>query len=174
MAEKPLPTVPYGFASTTSLSILSTKDQKSSLPPETASSICILTESASETLEREGGRAAWLTVTGSVLVYYSSFGIINSFGFFQEYYQQDFLRSIAPSTIAFIGTLQIMLMNVLASVSGTLVDIYGVKVSLNFILRFLTACQKPELKHSFSTCTLDLALEARVPCSYYLSRRPGR
>ncbi|KAF2705024.1 MFS general substrate transporter [Pleomassaria siparia CBS 279.74] len=76
-------------------------------------------------LSKEGGRAAWLTVLGSVLVYYSSFGIINSFGFFQAYYQTDFLASTPPSTIAFIGTLQIMLMNLLASVSGALADSYG-------------------------------------------------
>ena len=63
-------------------------------------------------------------------MYYSSFGIINSFGFFQDYYSQSLLRNIAPSTIAFIGTLQIMLMNVLASVSGALCDEYGVTVGL--------------------------------------------
>jgi len=65
-----------------------------------------------------------------MLVYYSSFGIINSFGFFQDYYSHELLRNATPSIIAFVGTLQIMLMNVLASVSGALCDEYGVTASL--------------------------------------------
>jgi MCP family monocarboxylic acid transporter-like MFS transporter 10 len=79
--------------------------------------------------EREGGRVAWLTVVGSILVYYCSAGLVNSFGFFQAYYTRDFLDGTQTSTIAFIGTLQICLVNVLAAVSGTLCDFYGVKVS---------------------------------------------
>jgi MCP family monocarboxylic acid transporter-like MFS transporter 10 len=78
--------------------------------------------------EREGGSAAWLTVTGSVLIYYSSFGLMNSFGFFQAYYTQDFLKDTPASTIAFCGTIQMFLMNLLAAVSGALCDRYGVTV----------------------------------------------
>ena len=76
----------------------------------------------------EGGRAAWCTVAGSVLVYYSSFGIMNSFGFFQDYYTHDFLKDTPASTVAFCGTLQMFLMNTLAAVSGALCDRYGVTV----------------------------------------------
>ncbi|CAN9319547.1 unnamed protein product [Alternaria alternata] len=75
----------------------------------------------------DGGRAAWLTVAGSILVYYASFGVMNSFGFFQNYYSSDFLKQTPPSTIAFIGTLQMALMNFLAALSGALCDRYGVK-----------------------------------------------
>jgi len=78
---------------------------------------------------REGGRAAWLTVFGSILVYYASFGVMNSFGFFQNYYSSDFLKETPPSTIAFIGTVQMALMNLLAALSGALCDRYGVTVS---------------------------------------------
>jgi hypothetical protein len=101
-------------------------------PPisDAASPIYILTELTDLSLEREGNCAAWLTVVGSMLVYYSSFGIINSFGFFQDYYSHELLRNATPSIIAFVGTLQIMLMNVLASVSGALCDEYGVTASL--------------------------------------------
>ncbi|CAN9264231.1 unnamed protein product [Alternaria alternata] len=77
--------------------------------------------------EHDGGRAAWLTVAGSILVYYASFGVMNSFGFFQNYYSSDFLKQTPPSTIAFIGTLQMALMNLLAALSGALCDRYGVK-----------------------------------------------
>lgn len=77
---------------------------------------------------KEGGIEGWLTVLGSFLVYYTSFGIINSFGFFHEIYQREFLPTTPSSTIALIGALQIGLMNLLASLSGALYDCYGFKV----------------------------------------------
>ncbi|KAH6620246.1 major facilitator superfamily domain-containing protein [Boeremia exigua] len=85
------------------------------------SEACVIKE------EREGGVAAWLTVLGSALVYYASMGVLNSFGFFNNYYSHDFLQNTPTSTIAFIGTLQIALMNSLAAVSGALCDHYGVR-----------------------------------------------
>lgn len=76
----------------------------------------------------EGGREAWLTVLGSFLVYYSSFGIINSFGFFQNYYQTEYLLNASPAQISIIGTLQMALMNVLSTVSGGICDEHGIRV----------------------------------------------
>ncbi|KAH9868782.1 hypothetical protein J1614_007856 [Plenodomus biglobosus] len=83
--------------------------------------------SSCELREREGGVVAWSTVLGSILVYYASFGVMNSFGFFQNYYQTDFLHETPLSQIALIGTMQMALMNSLAAVSGALCDQYGVK-----------------------------------------------
>lgn len=78
---------------------------------------------------KEGGLQAWLSVTGSFLVYFASFGVINSFGFFQNYYQHDFLSDHPPSVIAIIGTLQISLMYLVGPIAGTLSDCYGPLVS---------------------------------------------
>jgi MCP family monocarboxylic acid transporter-like MFS transporter 10 len=86
---------------------------------------------ACEVKGHEGGCTAWLTVLGSILVYYASFGIMNSFGFFQDYYSNDFLKETSASTIAFVGTLQMCLMNLLAAISGALCDRYGVKVRVH-------------------------------------------
>lgn len=79
----------------------------------------------------EGGVEAWLTVAGSALVYFASFGIINTFGFFQDYYLSSFLSSYPPSTVAFIGTLQITLLYLLGPVAGALFDAFGLKVWRN-------------------------------------------
>lgn len=79
--------------------------------------------------QKEGDLSSWLTVLGSVLIYYSSFGILNSFGFFLNYYTKTFLKSTPTAHIAFIGTLQMALMNSLAAVSGPLCDRHGVKVT---------------------------------------------
>lgn len=78
----------------------------------------------------EGDTEAWLTVAGSTLVYFASFGFINSFGFFQDYYQLHFLSHYAPSTVAFIGTLQITLLYLIGPVAGALFDVFGLKVCL--------------------------------------------
>ena len=80
--------------------------------------------------DKEGGVEAWLTVAGSALVYFASFGFINSFGFFQNYYQSHLLSDYAPSKIAFIGTLQITLMYIMGPLAGALFDALGLKVQL--------------------------------------------
>ena len=76
----------------------------------------------------EGGALAWLAIAGSFLVYFASFGVVNSFGFFQTFYQKDYLKNYSPSVISFIGTLQITLMYLSGSVAGALFDVYGSKV----------------------------------------------
>ncbi|GME32616.1 Mfs general substrate transporter [Neofusicoccum parvum] len=78
-----------------------------------------------ENHDAEGGLQSWLTVAGSALVYFASFGYMNSFGFFQDYYQHGYLENYAPSSIAFIGTLQLGLMNLVGPVAGVLFDAYG-------------------------------------------------
>ena len=79
----------------------------------------------------EGGIEAWLTVVGSALIYFASFGFINTFGFFQNYYLSSFLTGYPPSTVAFIGTLQITLLYLLGPVAGALFDAFGFKVWRN-------------------------------------------
>ena len=78
----------------------------------------------------EGGTRAWLTVGGSALVYFATFGIINSFGFFQDYYQRGVLQGVPAATVSLVGTLQITLMNVLAAPVGALFDCYGLRVRI--------------------------------------------
>ena len=84
---------------------------------------------SSESKERETSRPAYLTILGSILVCYASSGLTSSFGFFQDFYSHEFLRETPNASIAFIGTLQMALTNLMAAVSGALCDQYGVKVS---------------------------------------------
>ena len=100
--------------------------------PTIESPIPISYSDTNDSKGKEGGWRGWLTVMGSSLVYFSTFGVINSFGFFQELYQDVYLPNTPPSTIAFIGTLQITLMNILAAPAGSLFDRYGFKVRYNY------------------------------------------
>lgn len=55
----------------------------------------------------DGGAAAWLTVLGAFLALFCSFGQLNSFGTFQTWYAEHQLSHLPPSTIAWIGSLQL-------------------------------------------------------------------
>lgn len=59
------------------------RDSGSTDDPET----CV-----TEKEQLEGGVAAWMTVVGAVLVYFASVGFVSSFGFFNNYYSQEFLK----------------------------------------------------------------------------------
>lgn len=69
--------------------------------------------------------AGWLTVAGSFLVYFVSFGYMNSFGYFQDYYLGHSLAGYPSSVIAIIGSLQLGLMNLIQPVAGGLADSYS-------------------------------------------------
>ncbi|KAL5513477.1 hypothetical protein ACEPAH_3876 [Sanghuangporus vaninii] len=75
----------------------------------------------------EGGLRAWMVVLGSFLVYFASFGVINSFGTFQEFYIQDYLSNYSATAIAFIGSLQITLLYVMGIIIGPIFDAKGFK-----------------------------------------------
>ncbi|KAL1617882.1 hypothetical protein SLS56_010804 [Neofusicoccum ribis] len=103
--------------------------------------ICVETHPVDEELEplSDGSVQGWLTVLGSALVYFASFGFTNSFGFFQDYYQTHYLPDTPPSTIAFIGTLQTSLMYVVGPIAGALFDAYGLRgVLFGLVVAFNT------------------------------------
>ncbi|EKM51453.1 uncharacterized protein PHACADRAFT_166015 [Phanerochaete carnosa HHB-10118-sp] len=75
----------------------------------------------------EGGLHGWLAVAGSFLVYFASFGVINSFGAFQTFYLDDYLSNYTAMVIAFIGALQITLLYVFGIITGPLFDALGLK-----------------------------------------------
>lgn len=118
----------------------------------------------------EGGAQAWLAIAGSFLVYFASFGVVNSFGFFQTFYQQDYLKNYSPSVISFIGTLQITLMYLSGSVAGALFDVYGSKVCQSNVFHRPMLQVWLTLSASGFTCLRHSAALAR--CSPRLSRSP--
>ncbi|KPM40732.1 hypothetical protein AK830_g5802 [Neonectria ditissima] len=73
----------------------------------------------------EHTKRAWLTVAGSFLVYFVSFGYMNSFGYFQDYYTQNDLADYSPSLVSFIGSLQLGLMYLVGPIAGVLYDAYS-------------------------------------------------
>lgn len=65
---------------------------------------------------------AWLRVFATFLVYVSTWGLLNAIGSYQNYYQDVLLKNESPSNLAWIGTLQAVLIILLGVFSGPLFD----------------------------------------------------
>ncbi|KAF5341733.1 hypothetical protein D9611_001313 [Ephemerocybe angulata] len=70
----------------------------------------------------DGGFWAWSTVIGAFLVQYSTFGYINAFGVYQDYYVRVYLTHSSPSDIGWIGGIQIFFNFGLGVIAGRLFD----------------------------------------------------
>ncbi|KAK3694530.1 major facilitator superfamily domain-containing protein [Podospora appendiculata] len=70
----------------------------------------------------DGGLQAWLQVLGSTVVLINTWGLINTFGVYQAYYETDLLSSKSPSDISWIGSVQASLLLLMGVFSGPLFD----------------------------------------------------
>ncbi|KAJ6589954.1 major facilitator superfamily domain-containing protein [Mycena vulgaris] len=70
----------------------------------------------------DGGARAWLVVVGGACATFSTFGYVNAWGVFQEYYEETLLKDSSPSNIAWIGSVQYSMVFVPALVSGHYFD----------------------------------------------------
>ncbi|KAH9908361.1 monocarboxylate permease-like protein, mch4 [Xylariomycetidae sp. FL2044] len=68
------------------------------------------------------GLQAWLQVVGSYALYFNTWGLINAFGVFQTFYENDLLRHMSPSDISWIGSAQSFFLLVVGVISGPLYD----------------------------------------------------
>lgn len=69
-----------------------------------------------------GGLTAWLQVLGSFFLFFNTWGIVNSFGTYQTYYESGILSSSSPSDISWIGSLQATLLLLVGSLTGPIYD----------------------------------------------------
>ncbi|UKZ78360.1 hypothetical protein TrVFT333_006097 [Trichoderma virens FT-333] len=83
----------------------------------------------------DGGLNAWLQVLGGWVVLAASWGLVNTFGAYQTYYQTVMLTSESASTISWIGSLQACLL----FLGGLVLLAQGVCVGLGMGLTFLPA-----------------------------------
>ncbi|KAH8801789.1 major facilitator superfamily domain-containing protein [Xylogone sp. PMI_703] len=68
------------------------------------------------------GVKAWLQVLGAFFLYFNSWGIINTFGVYQTYYEENILEHMSPSSIAWIGSIQSALLMLVGIITGPLFD----------------------------------------------------
>ncbi|KAI1400226.1 MFS general substrate transporter [Hypoxylon fuscum] len=70
----------------------------------------------------DGGLQAWIQVMGAFVVMIGTWGLINTFGVFQTYYETNLLSSSTSSDISWIGSVQGALLMLGGMVSGPLFD----------------------------------------------------
>ena len=69
-----------------------------------------------------GGLWAWLQVLGSFFLLFNSWGIINTYGSYQAYYETDLLPNTSPSAISWIGSIQAFLLLLVGALTGPIYD----------------------------------------------------
>ncbi|KAF7347110.1 MFS general substrate transporter [Mycena venus] len=70
----------------------------------------------------DGGFVAWRTVAGAWLVLFGTFGYAYTFGVYEDYYVRVFLPKHSPSSIAWIGSFQLMMPFLLGPIAGKIFD----------------------------------------------------
>ncbi|GAQ33602.1 hypothetical protein AtubIFM55763_008006 [Aspergillus tubingensis] len=78
------------------------------------------------------GFKSWIQVLGSFFLFFNSWGVINTWGAFQTYYEQDLLSNMSSSNIAWIGSLQAFLLMLFGVVTGPLFDAGYFRALLTF------------------------------------------
>ncbi|KAI8992841.1 MFS general substrate transporter [Trametes punicea] len=79
----------------------------------------------------DGGLAAWLTVFGAFIALFCSFGQMNAFGTFQSWYTTHQLRDLHPSTVAWIGSVQLWVFFFSGGFIGRVFDMYGPRLVMS-------------------------------------------
>uniref|UniRef100_L2FJ47 MFS monocarboxylate n=1 Tax=Colletotrichum fructicola (strain Nara gc5) TaxID=1213859 RepID=L2FJ47_COLFN len=88
--------------------------------PETQPSAAAAPTTSDPGAVPDGGLEAWLQVLGSWVVLAATWGLVNTFGVYQTYYETTLAAT--PSAISWIGSLQGALLMLVGPVSGPLYD----------------------------------------------------
>ncbi|KAH7353922.1 major facilitator superfamily transporter [Plectosphaerella cucumerina] len=70
----------------------------------------------------DGGTEAWLQVLGSWVILVDTWGLVNTFGVFQDFYERELLVGVSASDISWVGSLQGALLMMGGIISGPLFD----------------------------------------------------
>jgi len=69
-----------------------------------------------------GGLAAWLQVAASFAVFFNTWGVLNTFGVFQTYYETGVLFTETSSNISWIGSVQSYCLLLVGLIAGPIYD----------------------------------------------------
>nr|GAT48808.1 monocarboxylate permease-like protein [Mycena chlorophos] len=133
----------------------------------------------------DGGTAAWLAILGVSLVSFATFGTVNGYGAFDDYYQSTYLSNYSPTLVSMIGAIQVFLLYVFASVSGAVFDALGPRLMIplsgfvaSFALFMLSITQAQHIYQQYLTHAVLYALGATFAffpsiavCAHWFKRK---
>ncbi|KAF2179128.1 MFS general substrate transporter [Zopfia rhizophila CBS 207.26] len=70
----------------------------------------------------DGGVSAWVQCAAGFCIFFNTWGLLNTFGIFQAYYERNLLHDSSPSQISWIGTVQSSFIMLGSVYSGPLYD----------------------------------------------------
>ncbi|KAK7044750.1 MFS general substrate transporter [Favolaschia claudopus] len=119
----------------------------------------------------DGGLTAWMTIAGAWLVLFSTFGYLYSFGVYETFYALEYLANHSTSSIAWIGSFQLMMPFALGIVSGKLLDdghFHMLQISGGVIFTFSSVLYVLKLCDNFNyNSTRLFMLSLAKPFQYY-------
>ncbi|OJJ43202.1 hypothetical protein ASPZODRAFT_136401 [Penicilliopsis zonata CBS 506.65] len=86
----------------------------------------------------DGGLVAWLQVIGGFMLFFNTWGMLNTFGVFQTYYESGELFQASSSNISWIGSLQSCCLLLTGLLSGPVLDRGYLRILLVFGTFFVT------------------------------------
>ncbi|KAJ3546416.1 hypothetical protein NM208_g2018 [Fusarium decemcellulare] len=103
------------------LRMVSSSTPKSQGPPETP--ITIEPDTHGNAIEDEHeGLDAWMQALGAFLIYTATWGLLSAYGSYEKYYETALLASTPSTTIAWVGTLQGVILIMGGVVTGPIFD----------------------------------------------------
>lgn len=118
----------------------------------------------------DGGRQAWCSVGAASCVLLVVFGFVTSMGQLQTYYMQHQLKGYSKSTVAWLGSVQSMLVYTGSMLAGRAFDAYGPERLMWTGTVLLTSAVVAMGCKSKSAATGGLAREIRLTCVSSLHR----
>ncbi|KAJ7174135.1 major facilitator superfamily domain-containing protein [Mycena crocata] len=133
----------------------------------------------------DGGLDAWLTILGSSLVALATFGTVNGYGAFNDYYETTYLSNYSATLISMIGSIQLFVMYIFAGLSGALFDSFGPRYMIpasglvaSFALFMLSISQPQQIYQQYLTQAVLFSLGASFAffpsiavCAHWFKRR---
>lgn len=84
--------------------------------------VAAIKSSAPPASNADGGLVAWLQVVASFMLFFNSWGLVNTYGAYQTFYESQLLAHQSSSSISWIGSIQAFLLLLVGPLSGPLFD----------------------------------------------------
>ncbi|KAJ5929482.1 hypothetical protein N7454_006432 [Penicillium verhagenii] len=117
----------------------------------------------------EGGLRAWSVVAGAFCISFCTFGYLNAYGVYQNYYSTHQLMGESASTIAWIGSVQTCLLLGGGIVGGPLFDKYGAKVIWPAAIVFIFSVMMTSLGKEYYQFMLAQGILGGLTCGIMFS-----
>lgn len=122
-----------------------------------------LQQSPRHDIPAASGNSSWLKVLGCFFAFMNTWGIASTFDTYQAYYQNYILSSYSPSSISWIGTLQVFLLGFTGIFTSSLYDHRYTRTPLSvgcFLL--MLSHFAPSLAHKFYLVLLSQGICIRI------------